>query len=225
MKKKVALHIVFILLLAIPLYFVFNAWITLNDSTSPSYTYETVTATEPRVYVTNTGYHYHSSSCQYLYNSKIAMGKNEAISKGYSACSKCGGKASGTIQTTYKKRVEKDNSSRNIWGSILLSIFISPVLYGIGAFAVHEYKERQSWKNATSTATKSSDNASAPLVLDAPQKPQVLVREGSIVKHKSFGQGTVIEFDGHYLTIEFPIGEKKFVYPDSFDTYLDLLKY
>lgn len=41
------------------------------------------------VYVTKTGSKYHKSGCRYLSNSQIAMDKNEAISKGYSACSVC----------------------------------------------------------------------------------------------------------------------------------------
>ena len=41
------------------------------------------------VYVTETGSKYHTSSCRYLWNSKIAMSKSEAIAEGYSACSVC----------------------------------------------------------------------------------------------------------------------------------------
>lgn len=49
-----------------------------SSSTTNSYT----------VYVTNTGSKYHRSGCSYL-RSQIAMDKNNAISQGYTACSRC----------------------------------------------------------------------------------------------------------------------------------------
>ena len=42
------------------------------------------------------------------------------------------------------------------------------------------------------------------------------------VKHKSFGLGTVVSTDGKYMTIRFSIGDKNFVYPDSFEKFLTL---
>ena len=42
------------------------------------------------------------------------------------------------------------------------------------------------------------------------------------VKHKAFGVGTVVATDGKYMTVRFDNGEKKFVYPDSFEKYLTL---
>lgn len=44
---------------------------------------------EITVYITNTGEKYHMSACQYLRNSKIAISKSTAISRGYTACSVC----------------------------------------------------------------------------------------------------------------------------------------
>lgn len=41
------------------------------------------------VYITNTGAKYHSSGCRYLRKSKIATTLGEAISSGYTPCSKC----------------------------------------------------------------------------------------------------------------------------------------
>ncbi len=44
--------------------------------------------------------------------------------------------------------------------------------------------------------------------------------QGQKVRHKVYGIGTIINQDGQYLTISFDIGEKKFVYPDSFKQFL-----
>ncbi len=41
------------------------------------------------VYITNTGEKYHSSGCRYLRKSKIPISLQNAISRGYSPCSKC----------------------------------------------------------------------------------------------------------------------------------------
>lgn len=54
---------------------------------------------EPLVYITRTGNCYHSADCGYLWSSSIAIGKNQAIDKGYRACSRCGGKSTETITT------------------------------------------------------------------------------------------------------------------------------
>lgn len=160
MKKKIALHIVIIILLSIPLFFMFKAWANLNQSSSPMYTYETVTATEPRVYVTNYGNHYHSPSCGSLWNSKIAMGKQEAISKGYTACSKCGGKPSGTIQTTYKKKVEKDvNSAGFIVGYIFLGLLVAAAIDGIAYGCIYAYRENHPKLTAVSTGNSPITNS------------------------------------------------------------------
>ena len=51
------------------------------------------------VYVTNTGIKYHSSGCQYLSKSKIAIQVDSAISKNYSACSVCKPKVSKSTTT------------------------------------------------------------------------------------------------------------------------------
>ncbi len=54
------------------------------------------------VYVTNTGTKYHSSGCQYLSKSKIAIQMDTAIVKNYSACSVC------------KPQVTKSSTSQGI---------------------------------------------------------------------------------------------------------------
>lgn len=43
------------------------------------------------VYITKTGSKYHSGNCRYLSKSKIPILLSDAIAKGYSACSVCGG--------------------------------------------------------------------------------------------------------------------------------------
>lgn len=55
---------------------------TYSDS-SNSYTYEQT------VYITNTGSKYHRYGCQYLRQSCISINKSDAISYGYTACSRC----------------------------------------------------------------------------------------------------------------------------------------
>lgn len=52
------------------------------------------TVREPKVYITQTGRHYHGKDCHYL-RSKIAIGLYQAKERGYSACSYCGGEPDG----------------------------------------------------------------------------------------------------------------------------------
>ncbi|NMB02574.1 MAG: malate synthase [Firmicutes bacterium] len=40
------------------------------------------------------------------------------------------------------------------------------------------------------------------------------------VVHKSFGEGSVVEHNGSYVEVCFPCGNKRFVYPDAFGTFL-----
>ena len=42
------------------------------------------------------------------------------------------------------------------------------------------------------------------------------------IKHKTFGEGTVMSVDGKYITASFGSFEKKFVYPDAFENFLTL---
>jgi competence protein ComEC len=41
------------------------------------------------VYITDTGEKYHSGGCSYLKESKHAIGLDDALSQGYTACSRC----------------------------------------------------------------------------------------------------------------------------------------
>ena len=45
--------------------------------------------TSVTVYITKTGTKYHTATCSYLKNSKIAISKDTAIAQGYTACSRC----------------------------------------------------------------------------------------------------------------------------------------
>ena len=47
-----------------------------------------------------------------------------------------------------------------------------------------------------------------------------MVLENVRVKHRSFGEGVVTEQIGKYITVDFGAVRKKFVYPDSFETFL-----
>lgn len=42
------------------------------------------------------------------------------------------------------------------------------------------------------------------------------------VMHKSFGKGVVVAVNGKYLSVKFASVEKKFVYPDAFESFLTL---
>ena len=49
-----------------------------------------------------------------------------------------------------------------------------------------------------------------------------MVLENIQVKHKSFGDGIVTEQVGKYITVDFGSIKKKFVYPDSFESFLSV---
>ena len=42
------------------------------------------------------------------------------------------------------------------------------------------------------------------------------------VKHRSFGNGIVVDQQGKYITVDFGTAQKKFVYPDAFESFLTL---
>ena len=49
-----------------------------------------------------------------------------------------------------------------------------------------------------------------------------MVLENLVVRHKTFGVGTVVATSGKYMKVKFDAGEKNFVYPDSFEKFLTL---
>ena len=87
---------------------------------------------ESRVYVTNTGDCYHSGSCGYLHSSRIPMGKKEAQSAGYKACSACGGASSGSIYIEGREGSPEENNyfASVIIISISLTSWVGWIWYG-----------------------------------------------------------------------------------------------
>ena len=50
-----------------------------------------------------------------------------------------------------------------------------------------------------------------------------MVLDNLSVMHRSFGLGTVVATSGKYMTVHFDgVGNKNFVYPDSFEKFLTL---
>jgi hypothetical protein len=45
---------------------------------------------------------------------------------------------------------------------------------------------------------------------------------GQTVEHKAFGQGTITNCSSNIVTVSFPQGDKKFIYPDAFSNFLTL---
>ena len=239
MKKIVFIHIALILLIAIPLYFIFHAWLNLNSKTDPEYRYETVTATEPRVYVTNTGDHYHNGSCGYLH-SRIAKGRTQAIEEGYTACSACGGRPSGTITVTYQKRVPYDPTAKNIGGSIALAVFIAPLIYLFAYVIIKDRIENKPIKSTHSTTstlphpttqieTKPAQNPDAEAIERIRNNPIEKIRKfiGERVAHPKYGPGTVTNIDKQYIHVRFDNTneEKTFQFPEAFfKGYLSILE-
>lgn len=250
MKKKISMHIALIVLLAIPLFFLYWGWLNLNSKSEPEYRYENVTATEPRVYVTRTGDRYHNASCGYLHSSMIAKGRNQAIEEGYIACSICGGRASGSITVTYKKRVPYDPTAKNIGGSVALSVLTAPLIYGFAYMIIKDFRENhprkarqtnQSSNIPTTTSSRSSTSKSISTTSPVKEKSQAdtierihnapieIIRNfiGERVSHKKYGTGVIVNIDQHYVRVQFNgISEiKSFQFPEAFfDGYLSIIK-
>ena len=49
-----------------------------------------------------------------------------------------------------------------------------------------------------------------------------MVFDNLAVRHKSFGVGRVISYNGKYMTVKFDTADKVFVYPDAFEKFLTL---
>lgn len=68
------------------------------------------------VYITNSGKKYHTSNCSSLSKSKIEIELEDAISRGYSACSKCGAgslsdEKNPNLSIDENKEIDKNNDS------------------------------------------------------------------------------------------------------------------
>lgn len=66
-----------------------------------------------KVYITETGEKYHTTSCHYLRYSKIAITLEKAIKNSYRACKVCKPKSGSTPSHTTDKRVGKQYYSTN----------------------------------------------------------------------------------------------------------------
>ncbi len=49
-----------------------------------------------------------------------------------------------------------------------------------------------------------------------------MILENLAVQHQKFGKGSIVAFDGKYLTVRFSTVEKVFVYPDAFEKFLSI---
>lgn len=128
-KNKTIICLFVLITIGFPITFLFYLSIAVNSPIL--YDTQTVTITETRVYITKYGDCYHSADCSYLYNSKIPMGKQQAINNGYSACSRCGGYSNDTIAVTYSKPVpfEEKYSLKNILITTTLTTLYTSLLY------------------------------------------------------------------------------------------------
>ena len=66
-KQKFIKHTIIVILICIPMAFLW--YFIINANSTPSYKTETVTATEPRVYVTTYGDRYHRQNLNTLWES------------------------------------------------------------------------------------------------------------------------------------------------------------
>ena len=142
-------HFVFIFLLIIPTFLLFNVW-DVGGTEKAIYEYETITEQQPKVYITKYGECYHSAGCQYLWNSSNPIGLYKAKSEGYFACSVCGGTSYGTITVTYQKQVlvgenHVKNIGLNIGLSVITVLIIYPMICGMFNY-IREQNEYKSYK-------------------------------------------------------------------------------
>ena len=83
---------------------------------------------EPLVYVTTYGKKYHSENCHYLERSKRTIGKQQALSKGYTACSHCKGLSSDVITVEYEIITPIDNTEKSLVISFCITFLFSVLL-------------------------------------------------------------------------------------------------
>ncbi len=213
-KKKIAIHIVIVIILCVPMAFL---WYAVINADKTSYETEFVTETEPCVYVTDYGKRYHSAGCSYLTKSQHAMGKQEAIRKGYTACSRCGGKSSGSIAVTYTKKIAVKGKPKSIREPIFLSVLLTPTIYFlIYLLLTKQLKTKQYKKTTDCPSSESFSSLSSP----NPRQPQPKIRVGDAVYHKTFGLGVIKEINGKTFTVRFDHEAKDFIHPDIFDSGL-----
>lgn len=241
MNKPWVKHLILIICLAIPLFFINFSWIGCNESSNPSYKYETVKGTEPRVYITNTGGCYHSGSCGHLYKSKIPIGLYEARNAGYTACSDCGGHASGTISVTYEKKVGLSDSqitSKKVWGGLGITVLAAPLIY-LFAYCIIKDRKENAWiykglkngskKNTEGAIISNGEQIKSTTSSELPEREklqkyledysdeQIQRLKYKVVIHQKFGEGYISKIERRYVWIMFSNNEEKmFQFPDAF---------
>lgn len=132
MSKKFVIKQICLFLIILMVLIPTSLWLGfLYDENHPTYESVPYTVEEPKVYVTQYGDCYHSADCSYLHSSRVAKGKDKAKEQGYRACSRCYGIASGTIEVTYYKQVEKDMTKSIVIQSIIGGLLVGVVVYAI----------------------------------------------------------------------------------------------
>ena len=144
--KQVIIAFLVAILVAFPVFCLFNVWDPLGE-TKPIYEYETTTEDQPRVFITNYGDCYHHIDCQYLWNSRKAVGIYEARSDGYAVCTVCGGIPSGTVTVVHEKRILVDeeivkNNTANVVFTVLTFFAVFSILF-VAQEIWHEKKQEK----------------------------------------------------------------------------------
>lgn len=90
MKRNLTISVVLLLLVLLGSMLVVSAATTAPIANKSTDVPEVSSAPEPIVvYITRTGEKYHRGTCSYLKSSKIAVTLQEAVSRGFTPCSRC----------------------------------------------------------------------------------------------------------------------------------------
>lgn len=102
------------------------------------------------VYVTDYGEKYHTSSCQYLYNSKNAISLQTAVNRGYTACSKCNPpRLTGGGSTTTPSRPTYDNTPEE--EPLVWPWFVGIGGAGVIGYGIYAYSKKRKEENEYET--------------------------------------------------------------------------
>jgi len=145
-----------------------------------------------------------------LWASSIPRGLNEAKKAGYTACSRCGGKASGTIT------INNYGASFGISSLIMCAlVLLGFIIYNKISISPDE-QSSNSVQISNSSQTLYCQNTRQISTHTISPKPSIIVKCGDIVKHKSFGEGKVVKLSQNYITIQFNDKAREFVFPNAF---------
>ncbi len=129
MKNKFFKWLLLYLTICIPLFFSSLLFLNCQGTTEIKYREEIEVKVEPRIYVTTYGEKYHSRDCSYL-QSIHAKGLYEAKKQGYTACSRCGGKANGTIEVKHLIKIPYEVERPNVRDSLQAALVLGLIIYG-----------------------------------------------------------------------------------------------